>query len=170
MNSIEKLLKFQNPEENTIPNISLYMDQLQEYFETTLGDLKRQDEDTVLTKTMINNYVKSNLIKAPERKKYDKETIGDLIVIYHLKKAFSIQDTMRVLNCMKKEANYYTHFVNNQNAIRSDLISKLPSGVFEISHDDATALLLQLTLEVSIKKQLSEQLIDYLNVKTSVQK
>ena len=170
MNSIEKLLKFQNPEENTIPNISLYMDQLQEYFETTLGDLKRQDEDTVLTKTMINNYVKSNLIKAPERKKYDKETIGDLIVIYHLKKAFSIQDTMRVLNSMKNETHYYTHFVNNQDAIRSELISKMPNGVFEISRDDATALLLQLTLEVSIKKQLSEQLIDYLNAKTSVQK
>jgi len=170
MNSLEKLLKFQNPEENIIPNISLYMDQLQEYFETTLGDLKRQDEDAVLTKTMINNYVKSNLIKAPERKKYDKETISDLIVIYHLKKAFSIQDTMRVLNLMKKDTHYYAHFVKDQDAVRSELISKIPDGSFNMSQEDASALLLQLTLEVSIKKQLSEQLIDYLSAKTSVQK
>lgn len=170
MNTLEKLLNFQNPEENTIPNISLYMDQLQEYFETTLGDLKRQDEDAVLTKTMINNYVKSNLIKAPERKKYDKETIGDLIVIYHLKKAFSIQDTMNVLNLMKKDAHYYAHFVKEQDAIRSELISNMPNGTFDMSQEEAKALLLQLTLEVSIKKQLSEQLIDYLSAKTSVQK
>lgn len=170
MNSLEKLLKFKNPEENVIPNISLYMDQLQEYFETTLGDLKRQDEDAVLTKTMINNYVKSNLIKAPERKKYDKETIGDLIVIYHLKKAFSIQDTMRVLSLMKKDDHYYTHFVKDQDTVRNELISKIPSETFDLSQDDAIALLLQLTLEVSIKKQLSEQLIDYLSAKTSVQK
>lgn len=170
MNSVEKLLKFQNPQENTIPNISLYMDQLQEYFETTLGDLKRQNEDTVLTKTMINNYVKSNLIKAPERKKYDKETICDLIAIYHLKKAFSIQDTMRVLTLMKKDENYYTHFVKDQEAVRSELLSKVPNGTLALSHEDAATLLLQLTLEVSIKKQLSEQLIDYLSAKTSVQK
>jgi len=170
MNSLEKLLRYQNPEEKTIPNISLYMDQLQEYFETTLGDLKRQDEDAVLTKTMINNYVKSNLIKAPERKKYDKETIGDLIVIYHLKKAFSIQDTMHVLNLMKMDKQYYTHFVNEQDAVRSELISNMPNGSFDMSHDEAIALLLQLTLEVSIKKQLSEQLIDYLSANTSVQK
>ena len=170
MNSLEKLLKFQNPEENTIPSISLYMDQLQEYFETTLGELKRQDEDAVLTKTMINNYVKSNLIKAPERKKYDKETIGDLIVIYHLKKAFSIQDTMRVLSLMKKDKHYYAHFVKDQDAVRNELISNMPEGKFDLSPEDATSLLLQLTLEVSIKKQLSEQLIDYLNAKTSVQK
>lgn len=170
MNSVEKLLKFQNPEENTIPNISLYMDQLQEYFESTLGNLKRQDEDAVLTKTMINNYVKSNLIKAPERKKYDKETICDLIAIYHLKKAFSIQDTMRVLNLMKKDKHYYTHFVNDQDVVRSELISKIPNETFDLSQKEATTLLLQLTLEVSIKKQLSEQLIDYLSAKTSVQK
>ncbi len=170
MNSLEKLLRFQNPEAHTIPNISLYMDQLQEYFESTLGELKRQDEDAVLTKTMINNYVKSNLIKAPERKKYDKETIGDLIVIYHLKKAFSIQDTMRILNLMKNDTHYYTHFVKNQEAIRSELITKIPNDTFELSRDDAKSLLLQLTLEVSIKKQFSEQLIDYLNDNTSVQK
>ena len=119
---------------------------------------------------MINNYVKSNLIKAPERKKYDKETIGDLIVIYHLKKAFSIQDTMRVLSLMKKDKHYYAHFVKDQDAVRNELISNMPEGKFDLSTEDATSLLLQLTLEVSIKKQLSEQLIDYLNAKTSVQK
>lgn len=170
MNSVEKLLKFQNPDAHNIPNISLYMDQLQEYFESTLGDLKRQDEDAVLTKTMINNYVKSNLIKAPERKKYDKETICDLIAIYHLKKAFSIQDTMRVLTLMKQDTHYYTQFVKDQDAVRSDLISKMPNGTFDLSQEETITLLLQLTLEVSIKKQLSEQLIDYLSTKTSVQK
>jgi len=170
MHALEKILNFQNPDENTIPTIKLYMDQLQEYFETSLGDLKRQDEAVLLTKTMINNYVKSNLIKAPERKKYDKETIADLIIIYHLKQVFSIQDTMRILTLMKQDADYYSRFVDYQNAVRSELMTNMPNGSFDMSKEDAGALLLQLTIEVSVKKQLSEQLIDHLNAKTSVQK
>ena len=77
---------------------------------------------------------------------------------------------MHVLNLMKMNKEYYTHFVNEQDAVRSELISNMPNGSFDMSHDEAIALLLQLTLEVSIKKQLSEQLIDYLSANTSVQK
>jgi len=170
MNPIEKLMQFENPDAHTIPSISLYMDQLLEYFESALGDLKRQDEDTVLTKTMINNYVKSGLIKAPERKKYDKETISDLIVVYHMKKAFSIQDTSRILDTMKENQGYYEQFVTENHQIREEMLSRFNVEPESLDREKALVLLKQLSIEVSIKKQLAEQLIDYLSSTMRVQK
>ena len=45
-----------------IPQIDLYMDQVTTFMEKHLGELKRYPEDKVLTKTMINNYAKNNLL------------------------------------------------------------------------------------------------------------
>lgn len=51
-----------------IPQIDLYMDQVTTFMEKHLGELKRYPEDKVLTKTMINNYAKNNLLPSPVRK------------------------------------------------------------------------------------------------------
>ena len=168
MNPVSKLIHYDNPSTSDIPNISLYMDQLLEYFESTLGDLKRQDEDAVLTKTMINNYVKSGLIKSPDRKKYDRETICDLIIIYHLKKSFSIQDTMNLLKVMKKEISYYEPFKEGQKQVRDQIGSSIESYFAQMADEEIVKLLNALTYEVTVKKQLSETLIDYLSSKMSV--
>ena len=45
-----------------IPNIDLYMDQVTTFMESHLKDMRRHPEDKVLTKTMINNYTKNNLL------------------------------------------------------------------------------------------------------------
>ena len=55
------------PEE--IPNIDLYMDQVTTFMDTQLAATKRYDEDKILTKTMINNYTKNNLLPPPLKKK-----------------------------------------------------------------------------------------------------
>lgn len=61
-------LTYIKPEE--IPNIPLYMDQVTTFMEEHLKHSKRYPEDKVLTKTMINNYAKNNLLPAPVKKKY----------------------------------------------------------------------------------------------------
>ena len=53
-----------------IPNIDLYMDQVTSFMEKELKSTKRNDDDKVLTKTMINNYAKNDLLPAPIKKKY----------------------------------------------------------------------------------------------------
>ena len=167
MKTIDSFIAFENPIGNQIPNINLYMDQLLEYFNNALGELKRQNEDTVFTKTMINNYVKSNLITSPDRKKYSHETICDLVLVYHLKRAFSIPDTTVILNAVKKDAQYYENFTQIQTEIRKSLLSTIPTP---LSTDNAIDLLTQLSAEISIKKQLAEQLIDYLSSEIKVEK
>ena len=48
------------PEE--IPNIDLYMDQVTTFMDEQLTSTRRYSEDKILTKTMINNYSKNNLL------------------------------------------------------------------------------------------------------------
>lgn len=70
LESLEKI-DYIKPEE--IPNIDLYMDQVTTFMEANLKSSKRYDEDKILTKTMINNYAKNNLLPPPVKKKYSRE-------------------------------------------------------------------------------------------------
>lgn len=81
-----------------IPNIGLYMDQVTTFMEEELKACKRYEEDKVLTKTMINNYAKNNLLPAPERKKYSKQHILTLLFIYYFKNILSINDIHAILD------------------------------------------------------------------------
>ena len=52
-----------------IPNIPLYMDQVTTFMDSQLESSKRYDSDKILTKTMINNYAKNDLLPPPIKKK-----------------------------------------------------------------------------------------------------
>ena len=75
-----------------IPEIDLYMDQVTSFMEDHLTKTKRNPEDKVLTKTMINNYAKNNLLPPPVKKKYSKEHMLMLIFIYYFKNLLSFHD------------------------------------------------------------------------------
>lgn len=83
------------PEE--IPNIDLYMDQVTTFMEKNLSSTKRYEEDKILTKTMINNYAKNNLLPPPVKKKYSKEHVLVMIFIYYFKNILSIKDIETLL-------------------------------------------------------------------------
>lgn len=75
-----------------IPNIDLYMDQVTTFMDEHLAQEKRFDDDKILTKTMINNYTKNQLLPPPTKKKYSKEHMLLLIFIYYFKNVLSISD------------------------------------------------------------------------------
>lgn len=81
-----------------IPEIDLYMDQVIQLFESNLASVKRTEEDKVLTKTMINNYSKGKLLMSVNNKKYSKEHIILMSIIYNLKGALSINDIKSSVN------------------------------------------------------------------------
>ena len=99
---LEMLLKnlqsigYVKPED--IPNIDLYMDQITTFMDSQLEASKRHEDDKILTKTMINNYAKNDLLPPPEKKKYSKEHVLTLIFIYYLKNILSISDIQSILN------------------------------------------------------------------------
>ena len=77
-------LAYVKPEE--IPNIDLYMDQVLSFINERTRYLTRNpEEDKIFTKTMINNYAKTKILPAPVKKKYTKDHILLLLLIYYFK-------------------------------------------------------------------------------------
>ena len=86
-----------------IPNIDLYMDQLTSFMEERLKKTTRYpNTDKILTKTMINNYAKNDLLPPPVKKKYSKDHIILLTYIYYLKNILSINDIQTLLEPLKE--------------------------------------------------------------------
>lgn len=75
-----------------IPDIDLYMDQVTTFIDNKLGSEKRSKKDKLLTKTMINNYSKAKILTPSKNKKYNKQQMIQLILIYYLKQILSIGD------------------------------------------------------------------------------
>ncbi|MDE6603070.1 MAG: DUF1836 domain-containing protein [Lachnospiraceae bacterium] len=85
-----------------IPDIDLYMDQVTTFMESHLRNTTRNPvSDKILTKTMINNYAKNNLLPPPLRKKYSKDHVLLLIFIYYYKGILSISDIQELLEPIK---------------------------------------------------------------------
>src|SRR5699024_6658744 len=80
-----------------IPDLNLYMDQVIQLFERKFADTKRNEDEKVLTKTMINNYAKGKLFFPVENKRYSKEHLILISMIYQMKGALSINDVKTVL-------------------------------------------------------------------------
>lgn len=171
------------PEE--IPNIDLYMDQVTTFMEEHLKDSKRYEEDKVLTKTMINNYAKNNLLPPPVKKKYSRDHMLMLIFIYYFKNILSISDIQTLLgpitekyfkSVTEKDMTYIYQevFSMEQSQIRyleKDLMRRFKSAgeIFEDADPEDKEFLHQfsficlLSFDVYMKKMIIENMIDHMN-------
>ncbi len=81
-----------------IPDIGLYMDQVTTFMDAHLKNTTREPAtDKILTKTMINNYAKNDLLPPPTKKKYSRDHVLLLIFIYYYKGILSISDIQELL-------------------------------------------------------------------------
>jgi len=102
---IESLGRIKPLNASDLPDISLYMDQVTTFMEKNMEHAKRHSTDKVLTKTMINNYAKNKLLPPPDKKKYDKDHLIMLILIYYFKYILSINDIEKLMTPLSE--NYF---------------------------------------------------------------
>ena len=152
-----------------IPKIDLYMDQLTKFIDERLGGYKRNKTDKVLTKTMINNYAKDNLLPPPEKKKYNQEQIALLVLIYHLKSEITISDISAIFDYMETKKisveTVYRAFTEMQKRETGELPDEVRKIVGEEGSQKKTLILLtiiELIVEANSRKLLAERLIDTL--------
>ena len=167
-----------------IPNIDLYMDQVTTFMDKQMASSKRYEDDKVLTKTMINNYAKHNLLPSPEKKKYTKEHLLVLTFIYYFKSFLSIKDIEMLLRPVTDRYFHtdsklnLTHIYDEVCSFEKDRIDTLKeelkamyassSETFsEENEQDREFLQLfsficTLSFDVYVKKQIIEKLIDSL--------
>lgn len=115
---VKRLAKMTYIRPDEIPNIDLYMDQVTTFMEDHLNDAKRYSDDKILTKTMINNYAKNDLLPPPVRKKYSKDHLIMLIFIYYFKNLLSISDIQALLTPLSE------NFFQKEDTISLDKIYK----------------------------------------------
>lgn len=77
------------PRWNELPELELYMDQVITLMNKYIGDFF-PDNDSQLTPSMINNYVKHCIIPSPVKKKYNRTHLSRLLIICALKSAMPI--------------------------------------------------------------------------------
>lgn len=87
-----------------IPDINLYITQVERFLSDKLGHHKRSSKDKILTPTMINNYTKDNLLMKPTKgKQYTKEHIILMILLYYLKQILSLDDIGKMFKEVLKD-------------------------------------------------------------------
>ena len=156
-----------------IPEIDLYMDQVIQLFESKLSEQKRKEDEKILTKTMINNYAKGKLLLPIKNKKYSKEHIILMSLIYNLKGALSINDIKLSLDKIinkSEEENYplrelYSCFledcINDENNFKEDVINKIDENeVLNNEFEKRFLLLCSLVNMSNMYRRMSEKLID----------
>ena len=191
MESLSRI-EYIKPEE--IPGIDLYMDQVTTLMDSKLKTTTRYPgEDKVLTKTMINNYTKNELLPPPNKKKYSKDHMYLLILIYYLKGVLSITDIQSVLKPLNDRffggagevpfEEIYKEIFEIQKA-QSDAVAKdvarkwkAVQGTYGDLKDKEQqeflrklSLICMLSFDVYMKKQLIEKMIDELAMKTAAAK
>lgn len=92
--------------ENEIPSIALYVDQILSLLSEKNADAAPRYRERELTKTMINNYSKDGLISPIEGKKYSREHIIEMLLVYAMKSTLSIGEIKRMLTGARKECGF----------------------------------------------------------------
>lgn len=180
---LKRLAKLNYIKPGEVPNIDLYMDQVTTFMDEHLSDCKRREDDKILTKTMINNYTKNNLLPPPVKKKYSKEHLYVLTFIYYFKNLLSISDIQTLLNPLTEQFfegndtgsldDIYKQIYNlckgEISGISKDVLEKahLSEEAFSTVEDTDSREFLQffslvslLSFDVYMKKNIIESLID----------
>ena len=84
------------PRWEELPALDLYMDQLVSYINSAYYPAADPTE-LPLTRSMVNNYVKQKIIPAPTNKRYQRQHLALLILIYALKKVFSLPECVDLI-------------------------------------------------------------------------
>lgn len=171
-----------------IPNIDLYMDQVTTFMDKNLRKSSRYPEnDKVMTKTMINNYAKNDLLPPPIKKKYSKEHVLVLIFIYYYKGILSINDIQTLLQPITTQffqtegefdiASVYDEVFGLEkeqiDALKKDVMEKYEysTKTFEDAPEESKEFLklfsfiCLLSFDVYMKKLLIEKLVDKIKEK-----
>jgi hypothetical protein len=80
------------PRWHDLPDIELYMDQVINLLVRYLTPILPEQDQPLLTKSMVNNYVKLEMIPPPVKKKYSRVHLAYLIAITLLKQVLTIPE------------------------------------------------------------------------------
>lgn len=175
---LEEVCSFEQLEFLGIPDIDLYMDQVTTFIDDKFSHLKRNEEDTAITKTMINNYTKAGILMPPKKKKYSRKHMVLIILTYYLKQILSINDIQELFAPIVEDINksenskldlkdIYDNFLDIEKKetenFKLDFEKSLDCQHNDENKEDTSKLIIiviKLILKASIEKRMAEKIID----------
>jgi len=180
-NSIENWLKqldnisFKKYEE--LPDIDLYMDQLITFLEKQLYVFQTSSLDKQITPSMINNYVKGEVLKAPIAKKYNREHLALIEEICTLKQVLSIAEVKQIederYNGSEENIDVFTHFNNLNNEALEQATNETREKLNKIDNnnkDELIDLSMNLALIANAYITISKRILFYTRVYEDLEK
>lgn len=161
----EEIEKYSAVGWDRLPEIYLYMDQVLTYMKKQLCLFERNDSTSLLTSSMINNYVKDGVLPRPEQKKYSREHLALLMVICMLKQVLSIQDISSLLKTLLEDASkdeMYGRFCEAHSAALKEVCGRVRSTA-EKGDTELTRLAIELSIEANARRTAAERILSELS-------
>lgn len=164
---IEKVVGRSYLTSDDIPDLDLYMDQIMTLFDQHLDDNKRYEDDKLLTKTMINNYSKAKVISPVKGKKYTKEQIIQMLMIYYLKNNLTIQEIKKVLSPLYEKnialKNIYDQFIQlkqeQTKQLQQFIHQQISAYQLDVSKDEDRLMIMMILSSLSYSLTSIEELM-----------
>ena len=169
----EKYLNnYKLPEWDAIPDFGLYMEQVIDFLKLQLDYMPPElKEEQFITASTINNYVRTNVMPKPVKKKYYRIHIAYLIIILTLKQSLSIAMIQKIIPMDISEdeiEQIYTNYIkwHSLTAVfftRSvrDAAAKIlnHSDIPELAVDSAEDLILGSAITAGFARLFAEKLL-----------
>lgn len=126
---IENIKNFKMPRYNELPSIDLYIDQVLSYIDGIFAPLGIAAEEKPLTSSMVNNYVKKGVVPPTIKKRYSKEHIAYLVIVYIAKQIFTIDEIGHMIKIQKSVYDIetaYNYICNEMEIILSAIFTEQP--------------------------------------------
>lgn len=158
---LEKILSFHCPRYEELPDLEIYMDQVLQLLDRYLSLLSDLNEERIMTKTMINNYVKHGIVRPPVKKKYTREHLAYLIVIGVLKQVYSMNEISLLIQFQMKAypiERAYNYFCDELEQCIKAVITHQPIEHAKASNQDEFEVSVMQNSILSIVEKLYVQL------------
>lgn len=146
-------LKF--PPYEGFPDIELYMDQVVDFISRSNTSLR---ENYRLSPSMVNNYIKAEILPRAHGKKYSREHLAQLEIIVRIKQVLSVKDTGELIKANrlgKNDEDFYNGFRDRVMNGAEDIARYIME-----SDEKPADVAMELTVRSYLYKIASEYLID----------
>ncbi len=166
-NWLNELKEFSYKDYEKLPDIDLYMDQVVTFLDKQLAIFQTSSLDKQITSSMINNYVKGEVVSAPIAKKYNREHLALIQEVCTLKQVLTIAEVKQIIDERYRREDalpkdeVFNLFKQKLNEKNSDAISVAKEQLEQIDSNDyhgltnlAVDLALTANAYISISKRI----------------
>ena len=160
---LTSIREYEPPNWDRLPELDLYMDQVITFLNKLLAPFAAENERP-LTSSMINNYVKDEVLPRPNKKKYSRDHLAMLVMIYILKSILSLPEIHEIitgLTAEKRVMELYPDFADKQKRTLQEVADRL-DAMPDHNEDTLLRTAVGLALEANARRVAAARILDVL--------